>query len=213
MSGQVRGDLNVQARTIGRIDHGNRERWGVVALAVLGLALVTAVVLVVALTTRTDATAYQVEGTGRPGSADPLPATSTRTSAPARTSGPAAPPSDGLEVRLERGTALDLDIGQTEGQRAAGASGPFDVHLDQFNLLRSNSGGVHPYTGPPSEAGRWCADTLAAEPRADPVFATSPGLRYCFATSDGHPATVTVKEADLATYDTGHVVLDARVWR
>ncbi|MGM1063851.1 hypothetical protein [Saccharothrix sp. Mg75] len=212
MSGRVRGRLNVQAGTIGRIGDGGRERWGVVALTVLGLALVAAVVLVVALTTGADPTTTPVGGAARPGAGDPAPAGSAPTSStPASGSTPASPAA-GLEVRLERGTALDLDAGQARGRPADGATGPFDLHLDRFNLLRANGGGLHAYTGPPAEAGRWCADTLAGEPPADPVLATGPGLRFCFATSDGHPATVTVKEADLADFDAGHVVLDARVW-
>ena len=134
--------------------------------------------------------------------------TSTQINTPADAGGAVS------EVRLERGTGVDLEAGETKGSRADGAVGKVDLYLTEFNLLYANGGGFYQDRGPENQAKARCTEAVTAQHDATPaILPASPGMQYCFATSGGRVTWLRVKHSTLSSFDSAVVVLAIRVWQ
>ncbi|WP_158853568.1 hypothetical protein [Saccharothrix deserti] len=117
------------------------------------------------------------------------------------------------EVRLDRPSGIDLESSGTKGRKTDGATGGIDLYLDDFNVLHANGGDFHKDGGPEAGARARCAEAIAAQHNAEPqLLPASPGMQYCFTTSEGRTAWLRVKHSALLSFDAGYVVLAAAVW-
>ncbi|RKT53700.1 hypothetical protein [Saccharothrix australiensis] len=209
----------VLAGSVARLETGDRhDRRGVVALTIVAVALTSAIVLiaVVALVgasarlsgSPTPETPGAAGTTGTPG-------TSPRRVTPTAAASATAPKAGGpaaREVRLDRGTGIDLESGAEKGQRTDGPTGGADLYLERFNFMQSSQGVFYPDEGPDANAESRCAQLIADDlDRAKEVIPTVGG-QYCFLTSEGKHAWLRVKYADLTATDKGFVVLAVAVW-
>ncbi len=120
------------------------------------------------------------------------------------------------DVVLSRGQAVDVDRpGQPPAGDQIGATGAYDLFLDRglaYGQIHTH-GGVYPVSGSPDAAYPECRDELdpnnPATKQYVPAETVSPGVGFCFRTSDGH---VALAEIDSTISDTS-VLLHVLVWQ
>ncbi|MCR3751802.1 hypothetical protein [Lentzea californiensis] len=119
------------------------------------------------------------------------------------------------EVRLTRGTGVDVDGDDPKATGGDGANGEADLYLDRTNLLYANGSGFFTDRGHEQKAQERCTEAVAGGENTDPsIFPAVPGTQYCFETSTGQVGWIRVKNSTLSSFDSdASAVLAVQVWQ
>ncbi|MFD9698797.1 hypothetical protein [Lentzea sp. NPDC059081] len=117
------------------------------------------------------------------------------------------------EVRLVRGTGIDLDAADTEAEVSEGANGNLDLHFTEFSVY-ANGGGFAADQGHEQLAEQRCTEAIRTRKNtADSVFPATPGSQYCFVTSGGQYGWFRLKSSNVGSQSpSAAIVLAVRVW-